>query len=421
MASWDEAQTTFLTAAAKVYAALAIAHPSGSYGSGTSVTLNIDGSSYSCRCDCTGVIQCIIQVMGYNPNWGVSSVSGHTGDGWYLTDATTSFVLDQSGNLSPDWVVLPFDASDVKPGDIRASSTHSHCDIFVAYVNNNAYGLNAGATNAIQASSNAGTKYLEDNDESDLAATWTIQDNDAAKVLRYVKGSGDSPYSSGTTSSIGKNQSLKSLDIELGFIEPLKFKYFIRDSASVMQQIIPGYFPNTAYYPTSTPSYANDSYGDTWIEFVANYATRYANSDTEWKHAVETGLIMLYTLDNSDPMQFGRTVFLKEDGTNDYEKSRNKAPIIRTQFPVHFRCVITDLETHTKDYGRSSAFLTNQAVPDSNASISNLVKAATNSILRVDATGKVYDVEDKHGYLFLHDEDNSYDREEYNAWLQGME
>lgn len=91
MAAWDAAESAFLTAAAKVYAALGVAHPSGNYGQFT-VDINVDGETYSCRCDCTGVIQCIIRVMGYDPNWSVSSVPGHTGDGWYLTDATSSFV-----------------------------------------------------------------------------------------------------------------------------------------------------------------------------------------------------------------------------------------------------------------------------------------------------------------------------------------
>lgn len=51
MASWDSAQTEFLTAAAKVYAALQIAYPSGTYSTETSVTINVDGVEQQCRCD----------------------------------------------------------------------------------------------------------------------------------------------------------------------------------------------------------------------------------------------------------------------------------------------------------------------------------------------------------------------------------
>lgn len=425
MAAWDAAESAFLTAAAKVYAALGVAHPSGNYGQFT-VDINVDGETYSCRCDCTGVIQCIIRVMGYDPNWGVSSVPGHTGDGWYLTDATSSFVKDRNGNISPDWEVLPFDASDARPGDIRAASGHSHCDIFVDYLNGNAYGLNAGSGpntggQAIPKSCAAGAKYLQDNDPADLAATWTIQDSDAAKVLRYVNGSGGSSTTAGTVSS--GTQSLQSLDIELKFLSKLEFFYNIRNSSGQFDKAIPGYFPVHSLVVDSTGRAATDAYSDSWLEFVPNFTYRYTNGedDKDWQEAVKAGILMMFTLDNSDPLLYGRTTILHEDGTNDYEASKGWVPLIRTQFPVHFRCVITDVATHTKDYGRSSAYFTNSAADGSDVSISALINAAKNSLFLTDATGETIEAEDARGYLFLHDEDETYDRSDYATWLQGME
>lgn len=425
MTAWDNAELTFLTAAAKVYAALKIANPTGSYSSALTVTLNIDGAEYSCRCDCTGVIQCIIRLMGYDPNWGVSSIPGHTGDGWYLTDATTSFIKDSNGYLTEDWVVLPFDANDVRPGDIRASANHSHCDIFVAYIDGNAYGLNAGSGpntggQAIPKSCDAAIKYLQDSEDADLAATWTIQNNDAAKVLRYVKGSGSSSADSGSTVQPNVSQSLQSLDIQLQFIEPLSFRYLFRDSSGDFIQKEPGYLPLNTCYPTGTIP-ATDAYGDSWLEFIPSYIARYAESDTEWRAAIENGLVMLYTLDSSDPLLFGRTVILKEDGTNDYEASKDLVPIVRTQFPVHFRCVLTDSVTHSHDYGRSSAFITNQSSNASDAGIAAVVKAHKNSAFIYDASGGIPECDDNHGYLFLHDEDDMYDRSEYTTWVGGLE
>lgn len=425
MAAWDAAESAFLTAAAKVYAALGIAHPSGNYGQFT-VDIDVDGATYSCRCDCTGVIQCIIRVMGYDPNWHTSSVPGHTGDGWYLTDATDNFVKDKNGNISPDWAVVPFDATDARPGDIRAASGHSHCDIFVDYKNGNAYGLNAGSGpntggQAIPKSCAAGAKYLQDNDPDDLAATWTIQDSDAAKVLRYVKSSGSSSTNSGTVSS--GSQSLQSLDIELKFLSKLEFFYNIRNSSGQFDKTIPGYFPVHSLVVNDTGRSATDAYSDSWLEFVPNYTYRYVNGESEadWREAIKAGIVMMFTLDNSDPLLYGRTTVLHEDGTNDYEGSKGWVPLIKTQFPVHFRCVVTDVATHTKDYGRSSAYFTNSAADGSDVSISALINAAKNSMFLTDAVGDTVEAEDAHGYLFLHDEDESYDRSEYATWLQGLE
>ena len=426
MAAWDAAESAFLTAAAKVYAALGIAHPSGYYGSGIWVNLEIDGSSYQCRCDCTGVIQCIIRVMGYDPNWSVSSVPGHTGDGWYLTDATGNFVKDENGNISPDWAVLPFDAEDARPGDIRAASSHSHCDIFVDYVNGNAYGLNAGSGpntggQAIPKSCAAGAKYLQDNDQADLAATWTIQDNEAGKVLRYVKGTGSTDTSFQAISSSAR--SLSSLDIELRFIARVEFFYSIRDNNGNFSSVIPGYFPVHSLIVDETGRTATDAYSDSWLDFIPNFTYRYTNGedDKDWQDAVKAGIVLMFTLDNSDPLLYGRTTILKEDGTNDYESSEGWVPLIRTQFPVHFRCVITDVATHSKDFGRSSAYFTNSANDGSDVAITSLITAAKNSLFLTDATGETVDAEDAHGYLFLHDEDKPYDRDEYTTWLQGME
>ena len=129
----------------------------------------------------------------------------------------------------------------------------------------------------------------------------------------------------------------------------------------------------------------------------------------------------MFTLDNSDPLLYGRTTVLKEDGTNDYESSEGWVPLIRTQFPVHFRCVITDVATHSKDFGRSSAYFTNSANDGSDVAVTSLISAVRNSLFLTDATGETIDAEDAHGYLFLHDEDQPYDREEYTTWLQGME
>lgn len=428
MANWDSAQTAFLTAAAKTYAALKVAHPSGNYGSGIWVTLNIDGTDYQCRCDCTGVIQCIIRVMGYDPNWGVSSVAGHTGDGWYITDATGPFVKDKDGNISPDWEVVPFDASDARPGDIRAASGHSHCDIFVDYKNGNAYGLNAGSGpntggQAIPKSCAAGEQYLQDGNPDDLAATWTIQDDEAAKVLRYVNGSQQTPSSTGT-SAVSGGQSLQSLDIDLKFIQRTEFWYALKDNTGEFKKVIPGYFNKSARIVPDGTSIVTDSYGDSWLEFLANYTKHWlVDSEYEIDKELEKGIIMMYTLDNSDPLQYGRTIYLHDDGTNDYERSVGIVPIIRTQFPVHFRCVLTDADTHTKDFGRSSAYFTNDtsgSLSIGEVSIADVIRATKNAMFLTDASGKSPECEDAHGYLFLHDEDSTYDKESYEIWVRGM-
>ena len=428
MAVWDDAETTFLNAAAKVYAALKIAHPSGNYGSNIWVTLNIDGVSYRCQVDCTGVIQTIIQYMGYIPNF--PAVNGSFGRG--LREATAPFVKNPDGTISDDWEFTVFNASDARPGDIRvAGAPHQHADIFVDYNNNhNAYGLNAGSGpntggRAIPLSCDAATRYLENGNPEELAATWTIQDDSAVRVLRFVKGRGQSPGStnSGSVSSVAsrRTQSLKSLDIKLGFIPHVEFFYQMMDSTGELSNRVPGFFSPTACYPNNDGIPATDSYGDAWLEVLATYLISYSEQKDEWKQIYQDGLILLYTLDNSDPLLYGRTVLLNEDGTNNYEASRDLVPIIRTQTPLHFRCVLTDLPTHTKDLARSSAYITTESAIDPILGTAGIVKAGKYSMFLEDASGNVPDVSDDHGYLFLNDEDERYPASEYTSWVTGLE
>lgn len=419
MEVWDDAQLTFLTAAAKVYAALRIANPAGDYSSNKWCDLEIDGAIYRCQSDCTGVIICIITLMGYQPNW--PTYDGHYGKG--MTEATSPFVKDKNGNISPDWEFIDFDPNDVRSGDIRSAKLpHSHVDIFVDYIDDNAYGLNAGSGpntggQAIPKSCDAGVKYLQDNEQSSLAATGTIQDNDAAKVLRYVKGRNQTSTSSISYQNLG--QSLDSLDIRLQFIEKLSFQYLMQSNIGTFRAVVPGYFPRNACYPNESWVPANDSFGDSWLEFVADYVARASSDDQEWLSAIKSGLVFLYTLDNSDPFLYGRTVFLKEDGTNDYENSLGLTPIICTQFPLHFRCVVTNRD-RTKEFGRSSAFFTTQSDGDCDSEQSRK-KAFSNFAFLTDASGKVPEGGDEHGYLFIHDIPQWYETEEYMTWIKGLE
>ena len=407
MADLDNAETTILLAIAKTYAALKIARPSGEYDTNAWVTLNIDGSDYKCRCDCTGVLQAMMRYMGYN------------GDDWNLANATSSFVKDSDGNISDDWVVLDLDHDDARPGDIRAHSGHGHADMFIAYKDDTAVGMNAGWTTGIQKSCEGGTKYLESNNIADLIATSTISDADTADVLRYVKGSGSEPNQQNSTVS-NSSQSLEGLDIQLRFYERISFKYAIRNESGKFETVIPGFFRDEDYYPSILGTPSDGSYGDAWTEFQVTYVVRYlVNSTDEWTTNVKSGLVMMYTLDGSDPLLYGRTLVLKEDGTNDYEASKDFGVIIRTQFPVYFRCVMTDVATHSQDFGRSSALFTNQSAEDSNCKTTNLVRASKNLSFSVDASGNIPEAEDAHGYLFLHDEDTSYSKEEYSSWVQG--
>ena len=425
MAEWDAAEEAIMNAACKVWAAFAVAWPSLSYASGTWVTLDIDGTKIPCQCDCTGLLIATITYMGYDAShWPVGS---HNGFGCGLAEATTNFIYNSDGTLSSDWELSRDTSITPKAGDIRGedsttASNASHADMFVGYDGDKCRGLNGGSSDGMKVSAAVAKKYLETGGFDITQAAGTIQDGNYTSVLRYVKGSDSPATGSGGSHSSSTSQSLNAVDIELTFIERISFTYSIRNETGEFNDIIPGFRPNRLCYPTDDGTQADDSYGDSWLEFIALYTIRWANNSMEdWEKEVKAGLVMQYTLDNSDPLLYGRTIVLNEDGTNNYAASENLAPIIKAQFPVHFRCVITDVATHSQDFGRSSAIFTNQSAVDYNSEISNIVKSSKNLSFLTDASDKIPEAEDAHGYLFLHDEDTEYSREEHSSWVQGRD
>ena len=90
---------------------------------------------------------------------------------------------------------------------------------------------------------------------------------------------------------------------------------------------------------------------------------------------------------------------------------------MRVRFPVYFRCVLTDPETRTKEYGRSSAYITN----DTSGKQVNVNNILANSQFLVDASGVSPECEDAHGYLFINDIENFYDKSVYSPWIDGVE
>lgn len=198
MANYTASQKRILEAAVQIWIALKKTNTNLMYSSSYAPDLTCsDGTVVkSVRMDCSGVMAAIIKYMGY-------TLDSESTAGWCSLTSQT-LIKGSDGNYSKDWVIHNFDSKDRQPGDILVNTGHT--DMYVFTDGNGSYrGFNAGSGNTgdsigngMQYSCNLADYYkssgLFEGGDSTIGA-YTISDNDAITVIRYVgSGSGGTYY-----------------------------------------------------------------------------------------------------------------------------------------------------------------------------------------------------------------------------------
>lgn len=419
MANWDAAEEAIMNAACKVWEAFAIAWPSLSYGTGTWVTLNIDGKQIPCQCDCTGLLIAIITYMGYDASrWPVGSTGGF-GSG--LAEATQPFILNSDGTLSDDWVIIRDTGTTPKAGDMRGQNPaggHSHADMFVGYDGTTCRGLNAGSSSGMQASVASARNYLSSGEFDVSQGAWTIQDGDYTAVLRYVK-SANTPATGSNVGVATDTRAIKNLDIYLGLINPGTITFHILKSSGNYQRVEPGYRAVTEFgIAVDPPRAATFVFSDleqvvVWLGFNIAYLT-----GTEHK------FYLLFTTDGSDPLTHGRTVVQKsEDGrmVNDIEASIDFGAYVTARIPFCIRVVLKDANDDTRIQAAGTGYFTTQSDMVNDAQITDYVNLMRNYFLDdLDATKHSPNSIDTHPQLYLNDSDDIVRAEPYVTVIPGL-
>ena len=124
-------------AVVKAYEAVGVVGNDGDYNqSGKTHTLTINGKQYNERPDCTGLVDSVIDAMGYNSE-GMNSARFNSAAG----------IKDSSGNISPDWQMIDNPSIDsLQGGDIGIiynGSAH-HGEIVSGVDNGTVYGFSYG-------------------------------------------------------------------------------------------------------------------------------------------------------------------------------------------------------------------------------------------------------------------------------------
>ena len=203
-------------AAAMVFEAMGKANPTFGYcycGNRIFTITCRDGTVIEqVRPDCSGMMSAVIQYMGYYTSYkdGTDNFTDtYRGPGYNVTAfLNNTGIYDKNRKKSEDWQLLDFDPNDKRPGDMFITNSGGHIDMYVFTDDNgNSRGFNAGSGgtfpdghcdspgHGIENSYNFACYYLDNNcqlpPKDGSIGAWTIQDNEAGKILRYVgNGSG---------------------------------------------------------------------------------------------------------------------------------------------------------------------------------------------------------------------------------------
>ena len=182
-----------IKSAAMIYEGYTNLNPSGTYKTSlwnSPISLRT-GKTRKIRPDCSGIVSASIQEMGYKlKNAGESGLRS-----WDFAGANSNtFILDPDGQISSDWIVLPYKRSDLQSGDITAGywSSHGHVSLPIANLQADwPKGLDGGGTSNIKESAKAARAYLSGESSipwrTAMGPKWCDRGG-AQKIWRYVGG-----------------------------------------------------------------------------------------------------------------------------------------------------------------------------------------------------------------------------------------
>lgn len=202
---------------ASIYKAYIIKNPKGTYNNGLSATINVNGRSRRLRPDCSGIVSAGIQELGYvlKPN-GVDAGESGARSWEFAKPNSNTLIYDANGQISNDWIVLPYSQSALQRGDITAGYWNGHGHVSLPVTNlTSTYpkGLDGGGTSNIKESAAAAQAYLNGSSNipwrSAMGSRWS-GNNGAQRIWRFV-GRPKQAYGSAPSSYLGTDATAQQI------------------------------------------------------------------------------------------------------------------------------------------------------------------------------------------------------------------
>lgn len=221
----------------------------------------------------------------------------------------------------------------------------------------------------------------------------------------------------------GGSTNIKALNIQLRINPPPKIIFNLRypvisntDTLDNIRPVIPGYFKPSELYEAHNAHLYQESYemrDTTRTDILISW---------NYSRQISKKPVLLFTTDGRDPLKYGRTIYLKDEGgieVNDYESSANIFPILcEFALPINIRAALIDADSHDVILTQASAVFTRESTAYVPEQYSHLRRYYQALLTDAPARRKSMYSEDKQGYITLNE---TYDTQEYTDLIPGLE
>ena len=221
----------------------------------------------------------------------------------------------------------------------------------------------------------------------------------------------------------GGGGGIKALNIKLRINPPPEIIFKLRypvlsntDSSENLRPVLPGYFKPSELYEAHNAHIYPETY-------QMRDTTR-TDIMISWDYSLQLSKepVLLFTTDGRDPLQYGRTCYLKTEGdveVNDYERSTNIFPMLSDYaLPLNVRAVLIDAQDHSKILTQASAVFTRESaksVPEQHERLRSYYQQLLSD---TDAERNSINSEDLHGYIAVNED---YETTTYINLINGLE
>lgn len=248
-------------------------------------------------------------------------------------------------------------------------------------------------------------------DRGSLNPAWTMEDAVSAHNWDYIQ-LDDAATDYGPP---GGGGGVKAVNIKLRINPPpeiiFKLRYPLTSDTYSLENtkpVVPGYFKPADLYKVQNAHLRTETYqmSDTLKTDIL----------LAWDYSLQLSRkpVMLFTTDGRDPLLYGRTVYLKQEGefeVNDIERSTNVFPLLTEYaFPLNIRAVLIDADNHSLILTQASAVFTRESVLSTEEQHERIAAYCNELVNDSDAENNDINTEDMHGYVAVNE---SYDTTAY--------
>ena len=248
-------------------------------------------------------------------------------------------------------------------------------------------------------------------DRGSLNPSWTMEGAVEAHDWDYIQ-LDDSATDYGPPSGGGgggSSSSIKAVNIKLRINPPPEILFSLRYPLMSDEVTSENMRPVTAgYYKPSDLYEARNSH--LYKETYQMRDTLRTDIKLSWHFSIQLSKkpVLVFTTDGRDPIEYGRTLYLKQEGdvfVNDYERSANIFPIlVGYALPINIRVALIDADNHSLILTQASAVFTRDSAVSVDEQHDRIIDYCNLVLNDTDAEDNAITGEDRHGYIAVNTE-----------------